>query len=210
MHDWQKEEETEAQERLKLAARKVFLEKGFAAATTRDIAQEADMNLALLNYYFRSKKRLFHIIMLESLQSLLHTVSTVLNDTETTVEQKLAAFVEVYINQLKADPDLPVFILSEVRANPSEFLDKLNYKDVILNSLFFKQLKEGVVKGDFSLELHPIHWFFNLIGMLVFPFAAAPIVKNLMGLNTDDYMALMDERKQLIPKWMGMITSLEN
>lgn len=38
------------------AARTVFTKKGFAATRTRDIADEAGINLALLNYYFGSKK----------------------------------------------------------------------------------------------------------------------------------------------------------
>jgi AcrR family transcriptional regulator len=47
------------EERIKQAAVKVFQAKGYGAARTRDIAEEAGINLALLNYYFRSKERLF-------------------------------------------------------------------------------------------------------------------------------------------------------
>lgn len=38
------------------AARTIFHKKGYAATRTRDIAEEAGINLALLNYYFRSKE----------------------------------------------------------------------------------------------------------------------------------------------------------
>ncbi|HOA37485.1 MAG TPA: TetR family transcriptional regulator, partial [Flavihumibacter sp.] len=51
------------EEKIKAAARTVLYKKGFAATRTRDIAEEAGMNLALINYYFRSKKKLFEIIM---------------------------------------------------------------------------------------------------------------------------------------------------
>ena len=59
------------EEKIKNSARAVFHRKGFAAARTRDIAQEAGINLALLNYYFRSKEKLFNIVMLEAFQSFL-------------------------------------------------------------------------------------------------------------------------------------------
>ena len=42
--------------KIKAAARIVFHKKGFAATRTRDIAEEAGLNLALLNYYFRSTR----------------------------------------------------------------------------------------------------------------------------------------------------------
>ena len=38
------------EEKIKIAARAVFQKKGYAATRTRDIAQEAGINLALLNY----------------------------------------------------------------------------------------------------------------------------------------------------------------
>ena len=57
------------EEKIKNAARIIFHQKGYAGTKTRDIAEEAGINLALLNYYFRSKEKLFGIIMVESLQS---------------------------------------------------------------------------------------------------------------------------------------------
>ncbi len=56
------------EEKIKEAARRVFTQKGYAATRTRDIAEESGLNLALINYYFRSKEKLFDIIMLEHLQ----------------------------------------------------------------------------------------------------------------------------------------------
>jgi AcrR family transcriptional regulator len=53
--------DTTTEAKIKNAARVVFHKKGFAATRTRDIAEEAGINLALLNYYFRSKEKLFEI-----------------------------------------------------------------------------------------------------------------------------------------------------
>jgi AcrR family transcriptional regulator len=51
--------EPTTEEQIKEAARRVFTRKGYAATRTRDIAEESGHNLALLNYYFRSKEKLF-------------------------------------------------------------------------------------------------------------------------------------------------------
>ena len=47
------------EEKIKEAAKRVFLGKGFSGCTSREIAKEAGMNVALVNYYFRSKNQLF-------------------------------------------------------------------------------------------------------------------------------------------------------
>ncbi|MDN3670454.1 helix-turn-helix domain-containing protein [Echinicola jeungdonensis] len=60
-----RENDDSTEGKIKTAARKVFQQKGFAAARTRDIAEEPGINLALLNYYFRSKGKLFDLIMME-------------------------------------------------------------------------------------------------------------------------------------------------
>ena len=59
------EKNPSTEEKIKEAARRVFTKKGYAATRTRDIAEESGYNLALINYYFRSKEKLFDIVMLE-------------------------------------------------------------------------------------------------------------------------------------------------
>jgi len=66
--------DTNTETKIKNAARVVFHKKGFAATRTRDIAEEADINLALLNYYFRSKQKLFDLIMFETMHGFLQSI----------------------------------------------------------------------------------------------------------------------------------------
>lgn len=50
---------SDARERILAAARGAFLERGYAAATLRDIARAADVDVALISYHFGSKQQLF-------------------------------------------------------------------------------------------------------------------------------------------------------
>src|ERR1700753_4502302 len=92
--------ETTTEERIKEAARKLFTQKGFAGTRTRDIAEEAGINLALLNYYFRSKEKLFDLVMLENLGQFISGVRALFNDKATSLDQKIEALVNFYITQL--------------------------------------------------------------------------------------------------------------
>jgi AcrR family transcriptional regulator len=57
-----------AKEKIKDTARILFHQKGFSGTRTRDIVETANINLDLLNYYFRSKEKLFRLIMTEDAQ----------------------------------------------------------------------------------------------------------------------------------------------
>src|SRR6476620_6785299 len=97
------DENTES--KIKTAARAIFHKKGFAATRTRDIAEEASINLALVNYYFRSKKKLFELIMLETLTGFFQNMAIVFNDETTSLHNKLELVTEKYIDLMLSEPE---------------------------------------------------------------------------------------------------------
>ena len=82
-----------SEERIKAAARKVFHQKGYAGTRTRDIAEEAGINHAMVNYYFRSKEKLFQIVMIETMTYFFQGISAILNEETTSLEQKIEQVV---------------------------------------------------------------------------------------------------------------------
>lgn len=184
------------EEKIKAAARTIFTKKGYAATKTRDIAEEAGMNLALLNYYFRSKEKLFEIIMAENLKKLFGILAPILNDQHKTLDEKLSMIATNYIDMLFVNPDLPLFVLSELRQNPGWLRETLHVDNVVIASHFMVQLKEK------KKDINPIHFLISFLGMLIFPFAARPILQGTAAITDDQYNQLMEERKKLIPMWM--------
>lgn len=199
-----KELDTSTEEKIKNAARIVFHKKGFAATRTRDIAAEAGINLALLNYYFRSKEKLFDIIMLETLVGFMKSLVVVFNNEETTLQNKIEAVAAAYIDLLVVQPQLPLFIMSELRNKPNELVENLNGRNLILNSVFAKQYQKEVKAGKIA-RLDIMQFFMNLMGLMVFPFIASPILKIVGDMNDAQYNKVMAGRKKLIPIWMEAI-----
>lgn len=186
------------EEKIKEAASIVFTKKGYGNARTRDIAEEAGINLALLNYYFRSKEKLFQIVMAERIEKLFGVLAPILNDAGTTLDEKLDKITENYISMLLKNPDLPIFVLSEIRNNPEQLSNRFQARKLLTESVFIKQLKER--RSDIS----PFHFLMNLLGMTLFPFVAKPVLQPITG-NEEVYYAMMEQRKKLIPGWIKMM-----
>jgi len=189
------------EEKIKKAARIVFHKKGFAAARTRDIAEESGINLALLNYYFRSKERLFVIVMIETLSEFFSSVALIINNSDTSFEEKIEQFAAGYIDLILREPDIPLFIMSEIRNNPEQLLQKVDIRNTVFNSVFARQFSEAVQLGKIK-DQNFIHFMMNFIGLIVFPFIGKPLLKAISGLTEEQFNALIEERKKLIPVWI--------
>lgn len=183
------------EEKIKEAARKVFTRKGYSATRTRDIAEEAGLNLALLNYYFRSKEKLFEIIMLEKMQKFFGFIMPIIYDDSSSLESKIEAISSSYVDLLLANPDLPFFILGEARNNPALIKNVIQKKDFLKNSVFIKQIREKIPDQD------PYQFLINLLSMCIYPFVMRPVFQNLTGIEDQKFDQMMTERKRLIPLW---------
>ena len=188
--------DTTTEEKIKEAARQVFTQKGFAATRTRDIAEAAGINLALLNYYFRSKEKLFDLVMLENIQKFVMAMKGVFNNEALTLVEKVTALIDNYISLLLKNPNLPLFILSEIRANPEKLAANMGIREMLLQSDFYRQLQAA------GHQVHPIHFIMNIIGLAVFPFIANPLLKVIGDLKQADFDMLMEERRRMIPLWI--------
>jgi AcrR family transcriptional regulator len=203
----EKEQEITTQEKIIQAAKTIFFKKGYDATRTRDIAAEAGANLAMLNYYFKSKENLFDIVMTQTLLSFMSAIIPILNDTSTPFETKIKLVVEAYLKKFIEEPELPYFVLSQLNKNPEAFAKKIKSKKEIENSILVEQFIEGIQNGKY-LPVNFIHLIMNLGGLLVFPFTIKPSIQKIGKLSDLQFDAIIEERKQLIPFWIMKIISV--
>jgi AcrR family transcriptional regulator len=194
--------ELSTEEKIKDAARRIFTKKGFLATTIRDIATEADTNVASVNYYFRSKENLFAFIMDETIKKLFDKIEPVLNDESTSVTEKIEVCVGYYIDQVIENPDFIFFMVSEVMGGLTQ-LPMISNMKLLVNSHFARQLRELKTNGD--INYHPINLFWNISGMIMSPFLSRPHMLHSGYFTSDEFFGLMQERKKLIPVWMKLI-----
>ena len=190
------DKELSTEEKIIAAARKLFTQKGFSATKTRDIAEEAGINLALLNYYFRSKQNLFQIIIEEKFNQLFGVINPILSNSEISLEEKIETLVTNYTNMLLGNDDLPLFVLSEIKTN--EFLIKRvrQNAEILSNPVIEKQLKErGFTTTGFNFIM-------NVMSLTLFPFMSKPLFVTSGLIKEEEFVHFITERKKDIPTWV--------
>ena len=189
--------------KIKDAACIVFTKKGYYATRTRDIAEEADINLSLLNYYFRSKEKLFQIVMNERMELMFGELEPIVNNLESNLETKLNHLIQFYMNMLEENPNLPIFIMSEIKNDHTHCDTKNSLKEMLEQSALLRQLK------DKKPNINPYHLLLNIMSLCIFPYIAKPIFSATDILSDLEFNNLMKERETLIPKWTQQYLSEE-
>ena len=196
-------EDVSTEEKIKQAARRLFTEKGFDAVRTRDIAEAAGINLALLNYYFRSKENLFDIVMVENFQQFVAQLIPVLSDEELSLDEIITKVAERYIEMLRVNPDLPFFILNQMRSETPKI--KLAKEEMIKARAGFMKRVERAMKEGKIARVNMAHFMMNFMGLVILPFVAKSIFMKVNDIGQKQFDTLMEERKKLVPIWLKAI-----
>lgn len=183
------------------AAKKVFVRKGMAGARMQDIADEAGINKALLHYYFRNKEKLFEVIFTEAASRLFPRINQLFS-ADLPLFEKIELFCQEYIDIIKENTYLPLFVLNEINQNADHFFDKFwNGKMKPDPSRLVRQIEEEVKKGNIR-PVHPAGLVVNLVSMVIFPFMARPMIKVNLGLSDEEYADFIEQRKKDIPAFV--------
>ena|SRR5690554_4779719 len=179
-----------------MAANKLFAQKGYSATTTRDIAKEAGTNLALINYHFGSKENLYKKVVREKLMILIGAMGPILSNEEISLEEKIESIVGNYTTLLLENEELPIFILSELTVNKEFFVDITQNTRQLAQPVIDKQLNER------EIDLSAVDLIINTLSLTMFPFVAKPLITTAGLIKEEGFIDFVTERKKKILEWI--------
>lgn len=190
------------------AARRVFVRRGTAGARMQEIAEEAEVNPALLHYYFDSKDGLSLAVFREAAGKLFPGILRILS-SDLAIEDRVEQIVHHYIDTLREHPFLPGYVLGELNFNPSRMtmmaaqlaspgaplvpraaLDRLEH-----------ELARRAALGDFR-PMTADQFVVNLASLCVFPFAARPMLGMLLAIDDAGWQRFLDARRAELPRFI--------
>ena len=178
------------------AANKVFKEKGYDGTTVQDIADVANTTKSMVNYYFRSKEKLFGIVFkAQFLEFYGGTIGFIESDLP--LYDKIVKLVEYDTENILKFPLLPIFILNEINRNPSIVFSLIsNLSSAALGTLD-KQISREVRSGKMK-KISAIDLLTNVRSLTVFPFLLKGIQMKSLNLTEDQMNVRLKARKKMI------------
>ena len=189
------EDRQDSEKRILEAAKQVFVKKGMDGAVLQDIADAAQISRTSLHYYFRSKEKLFAAVLEDLLNHILPQFEKIILE-DIPFKDKVAQFVEEYLDLLKVNPYLPNFIMNELNKNPERMIKRFStfgFFSLSARQRFKQEL------GQINQDVPADQFVMNLISLCVFPFIAKPIVKAFyINGKPDAFDRFIEERKKQI------------
>ncbi len=135
------------------AARELFLQNGFAAVTTKEIALKAEVNHSLIHYHFGSKRKLWEAIKQQMFEvsiaegeGLGHTMAS---------KQKLLEYVEWRARYIDAHPEFVRLLLWAILESGDSDADApKSIRPRVLNMI--SSIVDAQRAGEIRKDINPI------------------------------------------------------
>lgn len=179
------------------AAEKLFLEKGFEATSTTQIAKEVGCNQALIHYYFRTKENLFNTIFELKFRLFFQQLFNVEGVKSMGFEDKIRHLITSHFALLEHNPQIPLLIIRELSRKPEqvallrEKLRKLPEQlFAALNDELQTEIKAGRVRPISLIDI-----MIPAISMNVALFVMMPVVEQVLQMDEKQKKNLINHRR---------------
>jgi AcrR family transcriptional regulator len=175
------EENSDVRTNLLRAARELFTEQGFDATTTKQIAQRANVNAAMIHYYFDDKAGLHGAMLADAMAPVLQGLDRLAASPR---ELAPADFIDLYMRTLSARPWLPRLLIREVlpengRLREVFFAQVASRVAAVIPALIKRSQADGAMRS----ELDPMLVAVSLASLAIFPFLAADVLRPVLGID---------------------------
>jgi AcrR family transcriptional regulator len=148
------------------AAIALFAEKGFEGSSIRDIAASADVNIAMINYYFGSKEKLFEALVHAKAANTRIVLDEIAKDHTLSSLEKIDRVIDSYVERLFNGRQFHLVIHQEIMLGHREPLQQIIVNLLFPNSEIIRGIIEaGMKKGEFK-KVDPELTVASLVGTI--------------------------------------------
>ena len=179
-------------------AERLFLERGFALTSTTEIAKAVGCNQALVHYYFRTKDNLFNTIFEQKFKTFFQHIFELENLEELPFIEKLKHIIESHFDMLKANPKLPLLIVSELSRRPEQVNVLREKLQTVTQRLFEKlntelevEIQSGRIRSITLMDL-----IITMVSLNVSLFLLMPIASQIASLDDTQKEFFVKHRRE--------------
>lgn len=198
----------DTREKIMAAAIRLFASKGRYGTKMEEVGAQADVNKAMVYYYYSSKENLYF----EVLKTILREQQEHAHGNFSVVQEPLPDYIElikkvirIMYTRFQKDPDGSKIMLDAM----------INMPDMMFNAIqtvskeqdntrksdqmkLYDMITEGIASGTFR-NIDPGHTFISIIGLAtIYHLVGKPIAQNFLNLKIEDEQAFLREREDAI------------
>lgn len=137
------------------AAAALFWRKGYAAASTRELAAALGMEKASLYYHFRKKEDVLYAICVTCLEHGIRTVTEAVQKAATPTD-KVQTLIRAHLRAILDSPDRYATTLTELRSlgprRRKKVMELRDQHESFVRSVLQNAQNEGIVRKDISVK----------------------------------------------------------
>lgn len=184
------------EEEILAAAEEEFFRNGYDATSTANIAKRAGVTHAMVNYYFRTKEKLFVQILDNHVYGLLQSLKPLMQADGNVASVAIEASKTMF-DFFNADRHFPYLLTDIVRTHPDFLLKYKETFDTICKSslgMHAQMLEKCIASGQVAqCTMHDI--YYTVMTLAVAPFMDIPLLENVAGMTPDQVDSFLSSRR---------------
>lgn len=156
---------SDKQKAILTVAERLFAEKGFEGASVRDIAHAADVNVAMISYYFGSKEKLMEAVFDNKGNNIRLKIENLIQDATIPHLDKVFVLIDDYVDRIVNQQQMHRIMLREQITESDTEISKL-LLDMKLKNLesIGRLIEDGQKNGAFKKEIEVALMMTTLFG----------------------------------------------
>jgi len=126
----------------------LFAAKGFEGTSIRDLAAAADVNVAMVNYYFGTKEKLFDALIERKAVKSRGSLEELVKDKTLTGIQKVDSIIDIYVERLFEHRQFHRVIQQELITDRRESLTQSIVNAMFPNTVNIRSIIEAGIKSN--------------------------------------------------------------
>jgi len=170
-----------AREKILICAEKLFIEKGYSNTSIRDVCKAAGVNIALINYYFTSKERLYKELIKGKISPIISRLKSLSEDKELSSKDRFFSLFNIYEEFYEQNSNLPQLLAREIVTNTD--ISRWFHRNIVakelqyIKKIFIEAQRDGVITNKYD----PVFIMSFCLGALMFILAGSSMVDRSIG-----------------------------
>eukprot|EP01136_Pigoraptor_vietnamica_P035992 Opistho-1_new@101957 len=167
-------------------AEQLFAEDGFDGTSVRDIAKKANINIAMISYYFGSKEKLLESLIINRISDMRLQLESLYNENISPTA-KVEKLIELYISRINKNRCMYQIIHFEFSTKKRELkFEKFSEMKKENLKALEKIIKEGQDSGEFQKDINVALLSPTILGTYFHFHMNKPMYLDIFNLRTEE------------------------